>query len=174
MILPYGGQHQPVKAWERNMSLREAISMSNVPIYQELARRTGLEKMRSFLAMLHYGSEEVGNVVDMFWLCGPLQISAVEQTLFLARLAQNKLPFTEATQAATREIILLEQGDTWTLYGKTGTAVHYSPPLGWWVGWVEKSGALYVFALNMDMPGADDARKRVEIGKACLKVLRIV
>ena len=84
--------------------------------------------------MLHYGNEEPGDVVDMFWLRGPLQISAVEQTLFLARLAQNELPFTEAAQAATREIILLEQGDNWALYGKTGTAMYYSPPLGWWVG----------------------------------------
>jgi len=130
--------------------------------------------MRSSLAMLHYGNEEPGDVVDMFWLRGPLQISAVEQTLFLARLAQNELPFTEAAQAATREIILLEQGDNWALYGKTGTAMYYSPPLGWWVGWVEKSGAPYAFALNIDMPEAGDARKRVEIGKACLKILGLL
>src|SRR5690606_11443426 len=42
-VLPYGGQPQPFDTWERDMGLREAISLSNVPIYQELARRIGLE-----------------------------------------------------------------------------------------------------------------------------------
>jgi len=171
MILPYGGEPQSFKNWEQDMSLREAIPMSNVPIYQELARRTGLEKMRFYLALLHYGNEKAGDVVDMFWLHGPLQISAVEQALFLARLAQNKLPLDEAAQAATREIVLLEQGDGWALYGKTGTATFYPHPLGWWVGWVETSGTVYTFALNIDMPGANDAPKRMAIGKDCLKAL---
>ena len=38
-VLPYGGKLQRIKEWERDMGLREAIKMSNVPIYQELARR---------------------------------------------------------------------------------------------------------------------------------------
>jgi beta-lactamase class D len=41
-VLPYGGKPQPFKAWERDMNLRDAIKASNVPIYQELARRIGL------------------------------------------------------------------------------------------------------------------------------------
>jgi len=173
-ILPFGGKPQPIKSWERDMNLREAMPISNIPIYQELARRTGLEKMRTYLALMQYGNQEPGDIVDRFWLDGPIQISAVEQTLFLAALAKNKLPLTESVQAATREIMLLEQGDDWILYGKTGTATCYPEPLGWWVGWVEKSGIPYVFALNIDMPGADDARKRVEIGKTCLKILGIL
>ena len=40
-VLPYKGHPKPFsKAWEKDMGLREAIAMSNVPIYQELARRT--------------------------------------------------------------------------------------------------------------------------------------
>ena len=34
-ILPYGGKSQFIKAWENDMSLRDAIKISNVPIYQE-------------------------------------------------------------------------------------------------------------------------------------------
>ena len=45
-VLPYGGKPQPRKEWERDMGLREAIKMSNVPIYQELARRIGIVRMR--------------------------------------------------------------------------------------------------------------------------------
>ena len=42
-ILPYGGKTQPIKAWERDMSLREAIKVSNVSVYQEFARRIGVQ-----------------------------------------------------------------------------------------------------------------------------------
>ena len=42
-VLPYGGKPQPFKAWEQDMGLRDAIKVSNVPVYQELARRIGLD-----------------------------------------------------------------------------------------------------------------------------------
>jgi beta-lactamase class D len=46
-VLPYKGDPQPIiKAWAKDMGLREAIALSNVPIYQELARRIGLDLMR--------------------------------------------------------------------------------------------------------------------------------
>ncbi|MGV3531192.1 MAG: penicillin-binding transpeptidase domain-containing protein, partial [Chthoniobacteraceae bacterium] len=46
-VLPYGGKPQPIAAWEKDMSLRDAIKVSNVPVYQELARRIGLERMKA-------------------------------------------------------------------------------------------------------------------------------
>ncbi len=171
--LPYGGTPQPVKAWEKNMGLRDAIAISNVPIYQELARRIGLVRMRAALVQLAYGNMETGDIVDTFWLRGPLKISALEQTRFLARLARNELPFAHETQAKVRDILHTETTSTGSLFAKTGTAMCYSPPVGWWVGWVEKPGKLYVFALNIDMPGPDDAAKRIELGRASLKALGI-
>ena len=64
------------------MSLREAIRLSNVPIYQELARRVGLAPMGEQVARLDYGNRDIGTCVDRFWLDGPLQISAMEQVRF--------------------------------------------------------------------------------------------
>ena len=170
-ILPYGGKPQPVKAWEKDMSLREAIALSNVAIYQELARRIGLARMQDSLATMHYGNGEVGTVVDRFWLVGPLKISAVEQTEFLARLAQGALPFPQAQQGEVGESIKLEPQDNCTLYGKTGWENYPNLGVGWWVGWVKKNGNVYAFALNMDMREAADATKRLELGKASLKAL---
>jgi beta-lactamase class D len=169
-VLPYGGKPQPFKAWEKDMGLREAIKISNVPIYQAMARRIGLKRMRNNVQKIQYGNGQIGDVVDRFWLDGPLAISAVEQTLFLARLAQGELPFPQAAQASVRDILKLEEGKGWVLYGKTG----WSKKIGWWVGWVEKSGHLYAFALNMDMPDIKDAPKRVELGKKCLRTLGIL
>lgn len=173
-ILPYGGQPQRFKEWEQDMGLRTAIRVSNVPVYQELARRIGLERMGAAVHKLNYGNGEVGNVVDRFWLLGPLQISAIEQAQFLARLAQGQLPFPQDAQAQVREIAQLERGDGWTLYGKTGWADSYDPDVGWWVGWVRKGDNIYSFALNVDMPNEGDAAKRIGLGKESLKVLGVL
>jgi beta-lactamase class D len=174
-VLPYRGHPQPfIKAWGKDMGLREAIVLSNVPIYQELARRIGLERMRENVSRMDYGNKEVGNAVDIFWLNGPLEISTVEQTQFLAKLAQDALPFPPACQKSVREISLLDQGKNWKLYGKTGWQNAPGQGVGWWVGWVEKEGHVYAFALNMDILKASDESKRVELGKASLKMLGIL
>jgi len=173
-VLPYGGKPQTIKTWERDMGLREAIKISNVPIYQELARRIGTERMRDGVAELEYGNGEIGDLVDQFWLVGPLKISAVEQATFLARLARDELPFSKLVQAQVREIVKLEQGDGWTLYGKTGWLNAPNSGVGWWDGWVMKAGHVYGFALNIDITQAADAAKRIELGKASLIALGVL
>lgn len=172
-ILPYGGSPQPVKAWERDMSLREAIALSNLAIYQHLARRIGLTRMRDAVAAIDYGNGKIGSVVDRFWLVGPLKISAVEQARFVSQLAQGKLPFPQDKQEAVRDAIRLGQRDKSTLYGKTGWENFPNPGVGWWVGWASKNGRVYAFALNLDIREASDAAKRVELGKACLRALGV-
>ena len=173
-ILPYGGKPQSFAVWEKDMGLREAITLSNVPIYQELARRIGLERMRENVLKLGYGNENIGATVDTFWLEGPLKISAIEQAQFLARLAQGQLTLHADVQASVREIILLEQGDSWRLYGKTGWENAPNSGIGWWVGWVKKDDHVYAFALNIDIQKATDADKRIEIGKASLEALGVL
>ncbi|HSR11877.1 MAG TPA: penicillin-binding transpeptidase domain-containing protein, partial [Thermodesulfobacteriota bacterium] len=146
----------------------------NVPIYQELARRVGLERMRESVTRLDYGNKDIGNSVDTFWLTGPLKISAVEQTRFLARLAQGKLPFPKDAQNAVREITLVEKGGSWELHGKTGWENAPGRGAGWWIGWVTRDDRVHAFALNIDIQKESDASKRVELGKAGLKALGVI
>ena len=183
-ILPYGGQPQRVKAWESDMSLKDAIKVSNVPVYQELARRIGLKRMQAGVVSLNYGNKEIGEKVDEFWLEGPLQISALEQTWFLAQLAKEQLPVPKSDQQAVKEIIKLESNASWTLYGKTGTSAKNNPPINWWVGWVEKANNIYAFAININAPSNPNKLKALEnslgqrvapgLGKLCLKELNII
>jgi len=119
-IIPYGGKPQPFKQWEKDMSMREAIALSAIPIYQEIARRVGSGRYRDWLARLDHGNRQPGTSVDTFWLDGPLEISAVEQAHFVARLAQQKLDASPRAQAITRDIIRLECSSSKLLYGKTG------------------------------------------------------
>jgi beta-lactamase class D len=174
-IIPYKGDPNPfIKAWAKDMGLREAIALSNVPIYMELAKRIGLERMQEGIEHLDYGNKQIGTVADTFWLAGPLKISAIEQTLFLARLAQGTLPLPQENQSSVREITLLERGTSWELHGKTGWENAPSKGIGWWVGWVKKNNRIYAFAINIDIQKESDANKRIEIGKACLKSLEIL
>lgn len=170
-VLPYGGKPQWMKEWERDMGLREAIKMSNVAIYQELARRIGLERMRDGVKRLNYGNMDIGKIVDRFWLDGPLKISAVEQTEFLNRLLARKLRIKEDVIAAVKEITLQEKTDAYALHAKTGWGGSGKPYIGWWVGWVERNNQIFPFALNIDMMSDADAPKRVSIGRDCLKAL---
>lgn len=172
-VLPYGGEPQPFEVWEKDMSLRDAIVISNVAIYRELARRIGLDRMQAQVSRLSYGNARIGETVDGFWLHGPLKISAVEQTRFLAALAQGRLPFPARMQDDVREIVRLEQRGESTLYGKTGWENAPGPGVGWWVGWVDKDGRPFAFALNLDIQKSEDADKRVELGKASLSALGI-
>ncbi len=173
-ILPYGGKPQPVKAWERDMSMREAIAMSNVAIYQEIARRVGVERYRLWLKRLDYGNRQVGNVVDRFWLDGPLEISAIEQARFVAGLAKSQLPAAERSQSIVRSILKLEGIGGRSLYGKTGWCTSSTPKIGWWTGWVDNAGKISAFSLNMDMPTAEEAPKRLVVGKAILARLGVL
>jgi beta-lactamase class D len=170
-IIPYGGKPQPFKAWEKDMSMREAIAASNVPIYQEIARRVGLERYRQWLARLSYGNGETGSALETFWLDGPLEISALEQARLIAALAQQRLPASGRAQGIVRDILRLEAADGRTLYGKTGWRFSSTPQLGWWVGWVERGTRHLAFALNIDMPAPTDASKRVGIGRRMLSEL---
>jgi len=174
-VLPYRSDAPPFSpAWEKDMGLREAMVVSNVPIYQELARRIGLARMREAVNRLDYGNRQIGSVVDTFWLRGPLAISAVEQTRFLDRLARQLLPFPLQAQRAVREITLVEQGPGWELHAKTGWQNGPNPGVGWWVGWVEKGGRTVPFALNLDIHQRSDGEFRQRLGRSALELLGVL
>lgn len=172
-IIPYGGKPQLIKDWERDMGLRDAIRVSNVPVYQELARRVGRDRMQAMLDRLDYGNRAIGPVVDRFWLDGPLEISPVEQARFLAKLAKRQLPLSVRAQTVVRDIIRLDEAGGAILYGKTGWAGS-ATRIGWLVGWVERGEKLDSFALNIDMASVQDAPKRMAIVRGMLSKLGVM
>ncbi len=172
-IIPFGGKPQPVKAWESDMSMRDAIAVSNVPIYQELARRIGLERYRQWLTTLEYGNRTTGDNVENFWLVGPLAISAIEQTEFLARLARQELAAATDHQLIVRDIIRVETLNGSTLYAKSGWSTAPDPQIVWWVGWVEKGDRILPFAMNLDVNTPAEAQLREPLARRFLEALEI-
>jgi beta-lactamase class D len=120
-VIPYTGDANPfMREWLEPMGLRGAMKVSNVPLYQELARRIGLQRMGAAIVRLGYGNQQIGSDVTTFWLRGPLAISAVEQTRFLSRLAHRTLPFPAQAQRQVAEITLVDSGPGWSLHANTG------------------------------------------------------
>ncbi len=161
-LIPYGGQAQPIDAWERDMTIGEAFGLSNVPVFQELARRIGITLYMERLEQISYGNAQVGTDVERFWLDGPLQISAVEQARFMGALAINQLPFSARALATVQSISVIERGDGFVLHGKTGWATGPEQNIGWFVGWITQQDRPFAFALNLDARSRSDlALKRI-------------
>ncbi|MBM5817830.1 MAG: class D beta-lactamase, partial [Cyanobacteria bacterium K_Offshore_surface_m2_239] len=171
-VIPYTGDANPfMREWLQPMGLRGAMKVSNVPLYQELARRIGLQRMGEAITRLGYGNQQIGTNVTTFWLRGPLAISAVEQTRFLSRLAHRTLPFPAQAQRQVAEITRVDSGPGWSLHAKTGWQNAPGAGVGWWVGWVQRGDQITPFALNIAMASAADAPKREQLGRSSLQVL---
>ena len=172
-VVRWDGTERKFKDWNRDQSLASAMKFSAVWFYQEMARRAGAERMQEWIDKAGYGNRDIAGGIDRFWLSGALRISAVEQIGFLRRLASGTLPFSARSQEAVRRITIQESAPDYVLHGKTGWATHddiaRKDDLGWYVGWVERGGRRWFFALNIDMPhGLDDAGKRIAIVRALL------
>lgn len=174
-VIPYTGDANPfMREWLEPMGLRGAMKVSNVPLYQELARRIGLQRMGEAIARLGYGNQQIGTNVTTFWLRGPLAISAVEQTRFLSSVAHRTLPFPDQAQRQVAEITRVDSGPGWSLHAKTGWQNAPGAGVGWWVGWVQRGKQITPFALNIAMAGAADVPKREQLGRSSLQALGIL
>ncbi|MEF3698272.1 class D beta-lactamase [Desulfolutivibrio sp.] len=167
-VFAWDGVKRPIEAWNADLTFTKALRVSSVPIYQEIARRIGQERMQWWVREMGYGNADIGQAIDTFWLDGKLRISALEQAAFLRRLAHDQLPFSAKTMAAVREMLVEERTESGVLRAKTGLTARVSPNVGWWVGWVEKGDGRWFFALNMDSVRPEDVPARKVVAKAVL------
>ena len=165
----WDGVHRNYDAWNRNLTLREAFRVSAVPAYQILARQIGVDSMGSYIEKISYGNEDISAGIDVFWLPGPgrvsIMISADEQVALLNKLLDGKLPFSEQNVAILRDVMQVAKTEKGVFYGKTGSGTSSVGELGWFVGFVESRGEVYVFACNIigrGNPSGKVAREIVE------------
>lgn len=168
--LKWDGTVSTWPGWNQDQTLASAIKHSVVWYFQELARRIGPERMQLYLKSLDYGNADISVGVDRFWLSGSLAISAEEQVSFLGKLAQGKLPVGGRAMEQVRAMLELGKNGQATLYGKTGTQVRDGQfTLGWFVGWLENQGRLYVFATNIAAREGADGKKARAITEEILR-----
>jgi beta-lactamase class D len=133
--LHWDGKMRRVEAWNRDLSLQEAFSASAVWYFQEVARRSGKERMQHTVNVLDYGNKSVAGAIDSFWLNGTLLISARQQLDLLRRLYHEQLPFNIESQQTVKRIMKNNEPN---LYGKTGWGMWQGKDLGWFIGWMEQ------------------------------------
>lgn len=176
--LPWGGRVHKVggkavlpAACNADVPLRVAFPNSCVPIYQELARRVGLAPYQRYFAAARYGNQDLSGPIDQFWLSGKLRVTAYDQIDFLRQVVAETLPFSPRTYAQVKSIMINESTPDYTVRGKTGWADNVSPDVGWWIGWVERGGDPYIFAINLDITKPEHAKARLDITRGALKRL---
>ena len=169
-IFKWDGVVRSIEGWNRDHTLRTAIAVSAVPVYQEIARRIGAERMQKYLDLFEYGNRDIGGGIDQFWLTGNLRIDPIQQVDFVARLRRGALPVGKRSQELVRDILPVTKVGDAIIRAKTGLlgAEVGKPSLGWLVGWAEKGSANTVFALNMDCSEPRHVADRMKLAQQCL------
>ena len=85
-VFKWDGVKRSIEAWNQDHTMRSAIAVSAVPVYQEIARRIGEARMQKYVDLLEYGNRNIGGGIDQFWLTGDLRIDPIQQIDFVDRL----------------------------------------------------------------------------------------
>jgi beta-lactamase class D len=161
-VMKWDGVKRGFPQWNQDLTLANALRVSCVPCYQQVARGVGTKRYNDWLPKLKFGKMVVTEAtVDTFWLTGTSRITQFEQIDFLRRLYADKLPVSVQNQRITKQLLLQKKTPTYQLHGKSGwTSQDRLHNNGWFVGWVQRTdGRVYFFALNAEPePGqpADD------------------
>jgi len=170
------------KVWDRkemnqDQDLRTAFKYSVIWVYFEFARKIGLEKYKEYLNSFDYGNKDLSGSADKFWLDGGLRISANQQVKFLNNFYSYRLNVFRSSIDRVKRLMVIEAPRDYKLSGKTGGG--YLPDkkvIMWLVGYVEKAGNVYFFALNFTCAKYTDetSNQRFSITKNILKDLKIL
>ena len=169
-VFKWDGVTREIAAWNQDHTLRSAIAASAVPVYQEIARRIGPERMQKFVNLFEYGNRNIGGGIDQFWLTGDLRIDPMQQIDFVDRLRRGVLPISKRSQEIVRDILPVTKVGDSLIRAKTGLlgAEIGKPSLGWIVGWAEKGSDQTVFAMNMDCREPRHIPARMVVTQQCL------
>ena len=131
-VFKWDGTTRSIEAWNKDHTLRSAIAASAVPVYQEIARRIGAERMQKFVDLLDYGNHNIGGGIDQFWLTGDMRIDPIQQVDFLDRLRRGVLPVSKRSQELVRDILPTVKVGEGVIRYKTGLlgAERGQPSLG--------------------------------------------
>jgi len=171
VVVPWDGVERRPE-WNKDMNMQEAFKVSNVPFYQEMARRIGKDTMQLLLDSVGYGRRydtfKVTNNIDTFWLDNSLKITADEQLGFVKKLYFKQLPFQNREMELVKAMMIQERTDKYELAYKTGWGnTETGAELGWIVGWIEENKHVYPFAMHIE-----SADNNIDMVKVRMDVFR--
>ena len=140
----------PFEQWNKDQTLTSAMFHSVSWYFQKVDSLVGKTRIESYLKQIGYGNVDLSGGVNEFWLESSLKISPIEQVEIIKKLYTYELPFSQRNIDIVKKTIKLSDQDGVSLYGKTGTGIVNGNQLnGWFVGFVENKGKVFVFATNI-------------------------
>jgi beta-lactamase class D len=173
-VMKWDGTVYSTAEWNRDQTLTSAVQNSTIWYFQAVARQVGRDREQQYLDKVGFGNRQIGSAIDAFWLDGSLLVSVDEQLDFMTRLYKEELPFDARAMQTVKRILVREQTSSYTLAGKTGSAVRVTPNVGWYVGYVVSDGKPYTFVTRIEGGAEASGAKAREITDAVLGELGLV
>lgn len=163
-LLSWDGTNYPFDEWNHNQDLPSAMKNSTNWYFQTLDKKLGMTKLQSYFKRIDYGNLDFSSGLSDYWLESSLKISPIEQVKLLKNFYSNSFKFKDENVQTVKDALLLSESNGTRLYGKTGTgAVNGKNVNGWFIGYTEKNGNTYFFAVNIQ--GQDNCK-----GSAAAKI----
>jgi beta-lactamase class D len=175
-VFKWNGQNWPNAAWNRDQTLKTAIKYSCIWVYFEIAKQIGIEKYYDYVRSFDYGNKDLTGPPTRFWLAGKFRISANQQIEFLKKFYNYQLPVSRRSIDIVKDMIVLDQADSYKLSGKTGGGmINDNDYIMWLVGYVEKDNKPYFYAMNFKTQDYDKlSQARYYVTKEILKKLQLI
>jgi len=164
--MDYSGKKYAQTLWNKNLTLKEAFSVSCVWYFRKTIDQIGQEKMQQYVDALSYGNCDLSSwqgednsidpEVNGFWLESSLKISPKEQITVLRNIFENTDDYGKEIPVL-KEIMKVDEQHRMTIYGKTGTgrSVDGQCDNAWFVGFTQMGGRTIYFAVHLDGDGED-------------------
>ncbi|HJW32965.1 MAG TPA: penicillin-binding transpeptidase domain-containing protein [Holophagaceae bacterium] len=121
------------------IAMAEAIRVSCLSYFRQVARQLGPEAEAAGLARLGYPIHGDLQPLDGFWLRGTgLRLTARQQLTWIRRFYAEALPVAKAHLEAVRAASWRVDAANWSLFGKPGSSDPAAPTVhGWFIGKVQ-------------------------------------
>lgn len=173
--LKWDGTLYPIEPWNRDQTLASAMAYSVNWYFQQVDSRVGKTKIKDYLKQIDYGNHDLSGGLNDFWIESSLKISPLEQVEMLKKLYTYEMPFSRRNIDIVKKVLKLSEQDQIVLAGKTGTgAVNNNNINGWFVGYVNNKGQVYIFATNIQGQKGTDGAQAKKITLAILKDKKIL
>jgi beta-lactamase class D len=175
-IIKWNGHEWPNEQWNHDQTLKTAMKYSCIWVYIGFAEQIGIDKYNKYVDSFDYGNKDLSGPPTYFWLAGEFKISANQQIDFMRKFYSYKLAISRQYIDIVKDIIVIEQTDSYKLSGKTGggllTDTDY---IMWLVGYIEKDNKPYFYAMNFKTNDYNKTSQvRYELTKDILRELKLM
>jgi beta-lactamase class D len=148
------------EAWKQPTDPTRWLKFSVVWYSGLVTHALGEARVEDYARRFGFGNADLSgdpgrnNGLDRGWIMSSLKVSPAEQVAFLRRLVRDELPVSRVAMEKARSIVESSPAGDGEAHGKTGAAFPRRPDgsfdeahgYGWYVGWISRGAATYLFA----------------------------